>query len=523
MPGVPGAASACTPVRSEGRLRRLTRVELDNTWRDLFADDSRPADALELEPQVGSFYNSAADLWADKPFLDRYVPLAHAVAARAAAKIKTLHPCAYEGSAEASCIDGFVTRFGERLFRQPVSAERARKLTGLFASLRMGNTFEESAQGLIAAMLLLPEFLYRGEHLIGAQAEPGDVGTRAQYQLAAQLAYLVTASTPDDELLGAARTGALRTREQVAAQARRLLGKAPGRAGLVQFAEQLFELPKYEQMDKDSKAHPEWSAELVLDMKAELRSFVGNSVFGADPAEATLSHLITSPTSFVTSRLARVYGLPTTGVDPAKKTTLPAGQRAGLLTQPGFLAHTSPKVGTKPVHRGHFVLKTLLCADLTPPPDAQQTLGQGMATAESTTRQRFELHTSRPECAACHLLIDPIGFGLENYDAIGRWRTKDGTREVDAKGVLVGTGAHDGPFTGGVELAGRLAKSEKLHGCFVTQYFRFAMGRKETDADACVLAQLKARFTAAKLDLRELVVDTISSDAFLERTRAVRR
>jgi hypothetical protein len=100
----------------------------------------------------------------------------------------------YEGSAESSCIEGFVTRFGERLFRQPVSAERARKLTGLFASLRMGNTFEESAQGLIAAMLLLPEFLYRGEHLIGAQAEPGDLGTRAQYQLAAQLAYLVTAS-----------------------------------------------------------------------------------------------------------------------------------------------------------------------------------------------------------------------------------------------------------------------------------------------------------------------------------------
>ncbi len=512
-----GASGACsTQPLAEGRLRRLTRVELENTFTDLFGETGASANrALDLEPQSGVFYNNLDSLWADGPFLQKYLPLAQAVANAAAAQIAKLHPCDWQGSQARACAEDFVRGFGERLFRKPVLEADVERYASLFAQQPMQAPLTERVGAMLQAMLLSPDFLYRDETLVGAQTKGGTTAAQAQYQLATQLSYLLWASTPDNELLTAAGLGALATRQQIETQVDRMLSSPRAHVGMVQFFEQLFDHPKYGQMDKDAEEHPQFSAALIEDMKAELRAFIRSVAFDGD---GTAADLFTASYSYFGPRLATVYEAGA-GADPKAKTPLPNGERAGLLTQAGFLAFTSPREGTKPVKRGAFVLERLLCVDLPPLPDQEELqIPDDEASREMTTRQRFELHVVRPECRSCHQLLDPIGFGLENYDGIGRYRTEENGKMIDAKGELTGTEDQDGPFSGGVELASRLAKSQRLHTCLARQYFRYAMGRLDVETDACRLAALEKSFVESGSKLKDLVRLTATSPLFLQRS-----
>lgn len=511
-------AEACraTQPSVDGRLRRLTRVELENTFVDLFGETGvNTHRTLDLEPQSGVFYNGLENLWADGPFLQKYLPLAQKVAGGAAAQIEKLHPCAWGGPEAKACAQGFVRGFGQRLFRKPVPEAVVGKYAALFAAQPTQAALTERVGTMLQAMLLSTDFLYRDETLIGNQQKTGAPAVEAQYQLATQLSYLLWASTPDQDLLAAAADGALATRKQVELQVERMLSSPRAHVGMVQFFEQLFDHPKYGEMDKDAKEHPQFSAELIEDMKAELRAFIRSVAFAGD---GTVADLFTAPYSFASPRLAAVYGIGA-GADSTAKTQLPHGQRAGLLTQAGFLAYTSPRSGTTPVKRGAFILERLLCVDLPPIPDQTNfEIPDNEASREMTTRQRFELHVVRPECRSCHQMLDPIGFGLENYDGLGRYRTHDNGKPVDAQGELTGTDDQDGPFSGGVELATRLANSQRLHACIARQYFRYAMGRSEVEADACRLAALEKSFAQSGSKLKTLVRLTATSELFLQRS-----
>jgi hypothetical protein len=198
-----------------------------------------------------------------------------------------------------------------------------------------------------------------------------------------------------------------------------------------------------------------------------------------------------------------------------ERVTLDAAQRAGALTLGTLLTVNAHSNQTSPVHRGKLVRERFLCANI-PPPPADVMIKAPEPSPTATTRQRFAEHSANPSCKGCHDLMDPIGFGFENYDGMGRYRTNENQAPVDAAGALIGTDV-DGAFNGVPQLAAKLAQSQEVAGCYATQWFRFAYGRGEGDADACSLGTLRTRLQASGGNIKELLVALTQTDAFLYR------
>jgi hypothetical protein len=199
---------------------------------------------------------------------------------------------------------------------------------------------------------------------------------------------------------------------------------------------------------------------------------------------------------------------------PGDQVPTKATERAGILTQAAFLTKHAHPDQTSPVHRGIFVRENILCQPLMPPPPNVNTTPPAVTDA-TTTRARFAAHEADPLCASCHLLIDPIGLVFENYDAIGAYRTQDGLGAVDASGEIKGaTGALAGPFVGAIELGRKLAASPEAAGCMANQWFRFALGRMESNDDACSMQTIRAGFAASGGNVRELLTKLVQSDVF---------
>jgi len=192
-----------------------------------------------------------------------------------------------------------------------------------------------------------------------------------------------------------------------------------------------------------------------------------------------------------------------------------APRRRGLLSMPAFLAGHSLISQTSPVERGLIVRSRLLCQDVSPPPPDVSTVPPG-GPAGQTTRDRYAAHSSQPRCRACHQLMDPLGFGLEAFDLLGRYRTKEGDAPIDASGEIVGTDV-DGPFTGPAELAGRLMTSAQFRRCFVQQVWRFSEARPATLADEPELAALAGKFEEGQHRLDELLVAYVRKPTFILR------
>ncbi|MDF2698293.1 MAG: Cellulose-binding domain protein [Labilithrix sp.] len=227
-----------------------------------------------------------------------------------------------------------------------------------------------------------------------------------------------------------------------------------------------------------------------------------------------LTTLFTAPHTFVNDRLAPLYGLDGVTGSELRKVDLDPTQRAGILTQLGFLSATSKANQTSPILRGKFVRTQLLCKTIPSPP-----MGVSVAVPDpkpgQTTRERFTELTASPSCQGCHSQLDPVGFGFEHYDGIGQWRADDEGRPVDAKGEVAGTAI--GAFDGAVDLAKRLAADPDAQSCVSRQWFRYVAGRIESLEDKCTLQQLDASFKAANYSIEELLVAMTQTDGFLYR------
>jgi len=232
--------------------------------------------------------------------------------------------------------------------------------------------------------------------------------------------------------------------------------------------------------------------------------------------DGRLETLLTAPYSYLNQDLAHYYGVSGPSGTAYERAEFPANQRAGILTQGALLSALAKPNQTAPVLRGKFVREMLLCQQLSPPPP-NIVITPPDVRPDATTRQRFTQHSKDPNCAVRHQLMDPLGFGFENYDAVGQFRATDQGFPVDASGQLINTDV-DGKFTGAVELAQKLATSAEVRQCLVKQWFRYAVGRAETDDDQCTLQNLGSEFDSAKHDMRELSVKIASSDAFRYRS-----
>jgi hypothetical protein len=277
------------------------------------------------------------------------------------------------------------------------------------------------------------------------------------------------------------------------------------------FYEQWFGLGLLATTTKDTAEYPEFDDALRGAMLEETRRFVDHVLREDD---AKLSTLFTAPYTFVNGPLAKLYGMPTPK-NPGEftKVTLDAAERSGILTQASVLTTFAASNESSPVKRGKWVRVRMLCQDLPHPPANVPPLPppkQGVST-----RERFAMHTASEACSTCHKLIDGLGFGLEHYDGIGAFRTMDLGVEVDATGEVTATADIDGAYEGGPELAKLLADSEQVEACAPTQWFRYSLGRRETEDDACSLAALQKSFSESAGDLNELMVALTQTDAFL--------
>ena len=498
--------SCAAPDVGPTPLRRLTRTEYDNTVRDLLALDLRlAADNFEADDAThGYAANSVVPV--SRVGVEDYMRSAEQLAA--AVDLSKVVRCS---SSDAGCIRAFVETFGARAYRRPLLPEEADSLVGM-AEQRAGQTsFDDGVRLVIQAVLQSPSFLYRVE--LGTPADSADpVTPLTDYEMASRLSYFLWSSMPDDTLLAAAAAGRLSDPVGLEAEARRMLDDDRARDGLVSFYEQWLGIGDLARLQKDPERFPEADAELLDAMYVETMVFVDAVMRSDDPS---LSRLLTADFSYVNARLADHYGIDAPSTDPNAwhRVALPEQERAGLLTHASLMTALADPDQTSPVLRGKFVRARLLCsAPPPPPPDADITPPAVDPTLP--TKERWARHRQDPACSGCHELMDPIGLGFEHYDPIGRWTDQDGDYPVDSQGELVAAGDLSGPFDGALELSTLLADAPQVHRCVARQWVRFALGRTELSEDACSLDTIDAAFSENELNLRELIVAIVRSDAF---------
>jgi hypothetical protein len=318
---------------------------------------------------------------------------------------------------------------------------------------------------------------------------------------------------PDEALFQDAQSGALADPKTLEAEARRMLADPRAADAVRAFHEQWLELEGLDTVSKDPAYYPSFDDSLRASMRTEAETFFERVVL----EDGHLSTLLTAPFSYVNADMAAFYGV----TAPSKawsKVQLSSTQRAGLLTLPALLATHAKPNQSSPVYRGKFVREALLCQPL-PPPPPDLTIVPPDPDPSATTKQQFAQHSKDPACASCHQLMDPLGFGFEHYDGIGRYRTNDGNFPVDSTGEVLQTEDADGPFDGAVELAQRLAESDQVRDCVARHWLRFALKRGEVgDESSLTLAEKK--FAESDYDIRELLVSIVLTHGFRYRRSA---
>lgn len=507
----PVTSNACTADPGPSPIRRLTRFEYDATVRDLLGDDSAPARAFPAEEESHGFTNDANVLSVTPALAEAYMVAAEKLAARAVDKLPFVLPCdpareVTPGAARA-CAKTFLRTFGSKAFRRPIEDLEVTELLEVFEAGRaQSGAFKDGLRLALAALLQSPAFLYRVE--VSPALGDGVAVPLGPYEMASRLSYLLWGSMPDDALFTEAAAGRLSTAAEIEAQARRMLKDPKTEEMVAHFHEEWLSLSRIKGVLKSSEVYPDWSPELRDDLAEETRLFVNDVFF----RQGTLDAFLGSSTTFVNARLAAFYGVPAPEGSGFVRVELPKDQRMGFLTQGSFLAMNAKPNQPSPIHRGKFVREKLFCDLLLPPPN-NIVIKAPDPKPGSSARERFAEHTKDATCRSCHKLMDPIGFGFEHYDGIGRYLTTENGKPIDATGEVVGTDV-PGAFDGLVELRKKLGASQQVSDCMVTQWFRYGYGRAETEADRCTLARLGQTFTASGRDFRELLVHLAVSDAF---------
>lgn len=413
---------------------------------------------------------------------------------------------------DQACVRAFVTSFGELLYRRPLETTEVDKHLAFYTEeqTQLGRAKPAAAVQLVQAMLQSPYFLYRWEQGWKVPEHSATTARLNQYQVASRLSFLFWGSGPDRALLTAAGAGQLSSEAGIAAQARAMLKSPRAAQALDSFHRQWLGLASLEASFKDPARFPEWSPQLATAMQSEIQAFTRNVYLEGD---GKVSSLLGAPFSFLNADLAKVYGISGITGSELRKVDLDPRERAGLLTMPGLLAVASEPSVSNPFKRGKLLYQKVLCQKLEPPPVVPP-LPTPDANNPQPVRKVLETLTGGTPCNACHQLINPLGFGLGNFNAIGQYSAADEAGfPVDASGTL-----RDGStFTTPGELAAALGNSTDVRACLTKQWFRFGFGHAETEADTHSLQTAYSAFEGSQFDLRELLVALVTTKSFLNR------
>jgi len=497
---------ACTgPVDvPEVPLRRLTRTQLDLSVLDLLDDPSAPGQTLPPDDDNEGFHVGGV---ATSLLVEQIAAAAEAIAAEAAGKVEGWLACE---AANATCAATMIEVVGRRAWRRPLDDAELAQLMDVWNVGAEGEGFRGGARLVLQAIVESPFFLYHVE-LAPEDASEGQVVPVEDYALASRLSYFLWGSLPDDALLDAAASGALRTPEGLRAEAERLLDdETRGTRGFVSFLNQWLKLAPLATAVKDPERYPEFDAQVAADLQRSLERLAEDAL-----REGDFEALLTTSDAWVNARLAPLYGLdPSTFGDELERVSVDPAQRAGIVTHPAVMALYAKGNQSDPIHRAVLVRERFLCQHLEAPPEGLAVVAPDPEPGLST-RDRFAEHSSNPVCAGCHRLLDPVGFGFEHYDAVGAWRDDEDGVPVDASGAMHETQGMDGDFDDAVDLAHRMADAPEVQRCFSRQVFRFALQRVERDeVDDCSMKQIDDAFADSDYSLRELLLAIVTSDAF---------
>ncbi|MDX2054857.1 MAG: DUF1592 domain-containing protein [Polyangiaceae bacterium] len=509
-PGTGGSSG--DPTGAVQPLRRLTHEEYNNTVRDLLGDTTRPADAFPGETSGGSGYSTPGTF--SNIDARSYLDAAESLAASAALRTADLAPCTAGQTGESACFDAFLSKFGRAAFRRPLTdAERA-ELTGVYATFRAvpETTYADGIQVVLSAMLQSPQFLYHWE--LGATPAgvpgPGKLIALTDYELASRLSYFLWSSMPDEALLSRAEAHALTRPSELAAEAQRMLLDPRARATVRDFHRQWLDLDSLAHNVKDPVAFPGYTNELRQSMREETMAFVESVFFEGN---ARFDTLMTAPFSFLNESTAKLYGIAGVTGNALRRVELKSSERAGLLTQASILSTHANAYEGSAILRGKLIREHFInCSPLPPPPNNVPKLPAPVAGVSQ--REQLAMHSTVEPCRTCHSLMDPIGFGFSNYDAIGGVIPAAGPTPIDTTGFIEGLDGARVSFSGAPELAALLAQSEQVRRCMARQWFRFALRRAEVSEDGPSLDASYQSFAASGFDLTKLLISIAESPAF---------
>jgi mono/diheme cytochrome c family protein len=407
----------------------------------------------------------------------------------------------HDGASDrAQRLRDFCRRFAETAFRRPLTDEQKR-----FFIDRQFERARDPETGLKRVVLLVlksPQFLYRG-------LDGGSDG----YDVAARLSFGLWDSLPDAELLREAAAGRLTTREQVAHQAERMLGDRRAPAKLREFFLQWLKVDQPPELAKDPKRYPGFDRAIVSDLRTSLELFLDDAVWGGS---SDFRQLLLADYVYLNGRLAKFYGADLPDGAPFQKVYLGPRSRAGLLTHPYLLATFAYTTTSSPIHRGVFLARNVLGVSLRPPPEAFTPLPAALHP-ELTTRERVALQTQPQSCQSCHGIINPLGFTLENFDAVGRFRASEDGRPIDASGAYQTRTGEVVRFTGVRDLAAFLSASDEVQDAFVERLFHNLVKQPVRAFGPRTLPDLRQSFVAHRCSIRELMVNIMATTALTPR------
>jgi len=418
---------------------------------------------------------------------------------------------------EAGCAEEILSGLARRAYRRPVTPQDVSALLSFYESGRREGGFEAGIQTALEFLLTDPEFVFRVERA-PADAEPGIAYPVGDLELASRLSFFLWGSIPDDELLDLAADEKLSDPAVLERQVRRMLAQPRARTTLAEsFAGQWLGLRNLRNASPDPTAFPEFDENLRNSMQRETRLFLETQLREDRP----LAELVTADYTFVNERLAEHYGIPDVHGNHFRRVTWPDDRRAGILGQAGILTLTSYANRTSPVTRGKWVLENLLGAPPPPPPpDVPDLEGREGGEPPTSLRALMEVHRQNPACAACHRNMDPLGFALENFDGIGRWRETEDTGipgevgpAIDPSGV-----APDGSaFEGASGFRHILASQGEFISTVTERLLTYAIGRRVEAADMPAVRRILREAEADESRWSAVILAIVKSAPFQTR------
>ena len=516
------AVVAKGPQPGPARLRRLNQTEYANTVRDLLGIHVNAAHALPVDGAGGEGFDNASETLFISPLhAEKYIEAARSALNHALKdpdsrkQILVAQPSKRRNPAEAAQV--VLETFLPRAFRRPIAKHEVDEYLVLFQeAFDNDGSYEDAISFALQAAMVSPKFLM----LVESPNETGQPILLSQHEMASRLSYFLWASMPDDELMNLANDGKLHDPSVLRDQVSRMLRSRVDRRGLrrdskvrgfaTSFVEQwLGTRALGREFEPDPKVVPQYNSELEGGLKYEPIFFFEDILSD----NRSLLNFIDSDFTYVNRALARHYGIRGEFREQPKKVDLaPQHHRGGLLGMGAVLAVSSHPYRTSPVLRGKWILETMLGTPPPPPPPNVPPLEESAEQAEpSSLRQKLAIHRAAPACSNCHDMIDPLGFGLDNYDIVGGWRTEDEDNPIDARGKLPDGSTFDGPQ----ELKTLLMeRKDQFIRHFTLKALGYALSRGLTEKDDYVVQEIAAKLAENDYRAQTLITEIVMSVPF---------